>query len=102
MSADGELNRQQWNPDSGFNFGIPQQGQQGSYSIQGQLCMNMLSKWFLIFSGVLSLNNVSIAILLLHHLQNSPWTFLLLILHTKSGCGSFIELVASKINKLKH
>ena len=36
MSADGELNRQQRNPYSGFNFGIPKQGQQGSYNIQGQ------------------------------------------------------------------
>ena len=30
-----KLNRQQRNPYSGFNFGIPQQGQSGSYNIQG-------------------------------------------------------------------
>ena len=33
MSADGELNRQQWNPYSGFNFNVLQQGQQSSYNI---------------------------------------------------------------------
>ena len=30
MSTDGELNRQQRNPYGGFNFGMSQQGQQGS------------------------------------------------------------------------
>ena len=44
MSADGELNHQQRNPYSGFNFGIKQQGQQGPYNIQGQSYMDMLSK----------------------------------------------------------
>ena len=44
MSADGELNRQQRNPYSAFNFGMPQQGQQGSCNIQGQFYMDMLSK----------------------------------------------------------
>ena len=82
MSADGELNRQQRNPYSGFNSDIPQQGQQGSYNIQEQSYMDMLSKLLLIFSVVslhsmrtvlnknllLSLNNISIAILLLRHL----------------------------------
>ena len=52
MSADEELNRQQRNPYSGFNFDIPQQGQQGSYNIQGQSYMDMLSKRFLAFSVV--------------------------------------------------
>ena len=44
MPANGELNRQQRNPYSGFNFGIHQQGQQGSYDIQGQSYMDMLCK----------------------------------------------------------
>ena len=44
MPADGELNHQQRNLYSGFNSGIPQQGQQGSYDIQGQSYMEMLSK----------------------------------------------------------
>ena len=35
MSGDGELNGQQRNTYSGLNIGIPQQGQQGSYNIQG-------------------------------------------------------------------
>ena len=118
ISADGKLNRQQQNPYSGFNFSIPQQGQQGSYSIQGQSYMGMLSRWFLIFSVVslhstktvwdklvwnkklvLSLNNISIAILLLLHLQNSPLIFSLPILHKRMRCGTFMELVASKMNQ---
>ena len=49
MSADGELNYQQWNPYSGFNFGILQQGQQGSWNIQRQSYIDMLSKWFFQF-----------------------------------------------------
>ena len=44
MSADGKLNRQQRNPYSVFNCGIPQQGQQGSCNIQGQSYMDILSK----------------------------------------------------------
>ena len=44
MSADGEVKRRQRNPCSGFSFGIPQQGQQGSYNIQGQSYMDMLRK----------------------------------------------------------
>ena len=97
MSTDGELNRQQRNPYSSFNFGMPQQGQQGFWNIEWQSNMDILSKWFLIFSVVsfhsmrtvwnktilnknllLCLNNISIVILLLRHLQNSLCTFLLL------------------------
>ena len=44
MSADEELNCQQRNPYSGFNFGILQQRQQGPYNIQGQSYMDILSK----------------------------------------------------------
>ena len=44
MPADGELNRQQRNPFSTFNFGIPQQEQIGSHNIQGQSYMDILSK----------------------------------------------------------
>ena len=40
MPADGELNRQQQNGHIGFNFGMPQQGQQGFYNIQGQLILH--------------------------------------------------------------
>ena len=49
MSADAELNSQEWNPYSVFNFGIRQQG---SYNIHGQSYIDLLSKWFLIFSVV--------------------------------------------------
>ena len=48
---------------------------------------------------LLSLNNISTAILLLRHIKNSPSTFLLLILHMKMRCGPFVELVASKVNQ---
>ena len=44
VSTDGQLNCQKQNPYSGFSIGIPQQGQQGSYNIQGQSYMDMLSK----------------------------------------------------------
>ena len=57
MSADGVLNSQQWNSYSDFNFGIPQEGQQSPWNIQGQSFMDMLSKWFLIFS-VISLHSM--------------------------------------------
>ena len=35
ISADGELNCQQRNSYGGYNFGVPQQGKQGSCNIQG-------------------------------------------------------------------
>ena len=44
LSADGELKYRQRNTYSGLNFGIPQQGKQGSYNIQGQSYMDILSK----------------------------------------------------------
>ena len=44
MSAEKELNHQQQNPCIGFNFGIPKQGHQGSYNIQGHSYIDMLSK----------------------------------------------------------
>ena len=59
MSADWELSHQQGIPYSGFNFGIPQQGQRRSYNIQRQSYMDMLSKGFLIFS-VVSLHRVKV------------------------------------------
>ena len=52
LSADGELKYRQRNTYSGLNFGIPQQGKQGSYNIQGQPYLDILSKRFLIFSVV--------------------------------------------------
>ena len=44
LSADGELKHRQRNTYSGLNFGIPQQGKQGSYNIQGQSYMDILRK----------------------------------------------------------
>ena len=98
MPADGQLNCQQRNC---------------SCNIQGQSYLDLLSKLFLMFSVVslqsmrtvwskdllLTLNNISIAIPLLRHLQNTPWTFVLLILHAKMRCGLLVELVASKTNQ---
>ena len=76
MSADGEPNQQQRNSYGGLNFGTRQQVQQGPYNIQRHSHIDILSKWFLIFSVVslhsmrtvlnkhllLSFNNISIAI----------------------------------------
>ena len=52
MPADKECNCQKQNPYNGFSIGIPQQGKQGSYNMQGQFYKDMFSKWFLIFSPV--------------------------------------------------
>ena len=44
MPADKEFNCQKQNPYNGFSIGIPQQGKQGSYNMQGQFYMDMFSK----------------------------------------------------------
>ena len=49
MSVDRDLNRQQRNPYSGFNLGIPQQGQQDSTTFRDNLTWICLANDFLYF-----------------------------------------------------